>query len=224
MHVLVVEDDSLLGDALQAGLRDQGFAVDWVRDGIAADTALRTGEFAAVVLDLGLPRRSGLEVLRSLRARGQAVPVLVLTARDAVEDRVTGLDAGADDYVIKPVAISELAARLRALVRRSHGGGSEQLVIGELALDGGTRRVTFRGNDVELNPREFNLLRELMLNSGRVLTREQLEQRLYDGEGAVESNTIEVFIHHLRRKLAPEVIRTIRGVGYVMPRDAAARG
>lgn len=220
MHVLVVEDDSLLGDALQAGLRDQGFVVDWVRDGIAADTALRTGEFAAIVLDLGLPRRSGLEVLRNLRARGQAVPVLVLTARDAIDDRVTGLDAGADDYVVKPAAIAELAARLRALVRRSHGVGSERLVIGELVLDGSTRQVSFRGHDVELNPREFDLLRELMLNRGRVLTREQLEQRLYGGDGAVESNTIEVFIHHLRRKLAPELIRTIRGVGYVIPRDA----
>jgi two-component system OmpR family response regulator/two-component system response regulator QseB len=222
MHVLVVEDDSLLGDALQAGLRDRGFAVDWVQDGVAADTALRTGEFAAVVLDLGLPRRSGLELLKHLRARGQSVPVLVLTARDAIDDRVTGLDAGADDYVVKPVAIAELAARLRALVRRSHGGGSEQLVVGELALDSSTRRVSYQGNDVELNQREFDLLRELMLNSGRVLTREQLEQRLYDWDGAVGSNTIEVFIHHLRRKLAPELIRTIRGVGYVLPRDGGA--
>ncbi|MDP2325256.1 MAG: winged helix-turn-helix domain-containing protein, partial [Gammaproteobacteria bacterium] len=136
-----------------------------------------------------------------------------------IDDRVTGLDAGADDYVIKPVAIAELAARLRALVRRSHGAGSEQLVVGELALDGSTRRVSYRGNDVELNQREFDLLRELMLNSGRVLTREQLEQRLYDWDGAVGSNTIEVYIHHLRRKLAPELIRTIRGVGYVLPRE-----
>ena len=218
MHVLVVEDDSLLGDALQAGLRDRGFAVDWVRDGNAADTVLRAGDFAAVVLDLGLPGRSGLEVLRQLRARGQAVPVLVLTARDAIDDRVTGLDAGADDYVVKPVAIAELAARLRALVRRAHGAGSEQLVVGELAMDASTRTVTYRRRKVELNPREFDLLRELMLNSGRVLTREQLEERLYDWDAAVESNAIEVHVHHLRRKLAPEVIRTVRGVGYVLPR------
>jgi len=218
MHVLVVEDDRLLGDALQAGLRDRGFAVDWVRDGIAADTLLRTGNFAAVVLDLGLPRRSGLDLLKQLRARGQSVPVLVLTGRDAIDDRVTGLDAGADDYVVKPAAIAELAARLRALVRRAHGAGSEELVIGDLSLDGSTRKVSYRGREVELNAREFDLLRELMLNCGRVLTREQLEQSLYDGDGAVESNTIEVFIHHLRRKLAPEVIRTIRGVGYVLPR------
>ncbi|MDH5255393.1 MAG: response regulator [Gammaproteobacteria bacterium] len=224
MHVLVVEDDGLLGDALRAGLRDRGFAVDWVRDGIAADTALRTGEFAAVVLDLGLPRRSGLEVLRQLRARGQVVPVLVLTARDALDDRITGLDAGADDYVVKPVAIAELAARLRALVRRSHGAGSEQLAVGSLAMDASTRRVSYQGRDVELNPREFALLRELMLNSGRVLTREQLEQRLYDADAAVESNAIEVHIHHLRRKLAPDVIRTVRGVGYVLPRAGEGPG
>ncbi len=224
MHVLVVEDDSLLGDALQAGLRDRGFAVDWVRDGNAADTVLRAGDFAAVVLDLGLPGRSGLEVLRQLRARGQAVPVLVLTARDAIDDRVTGLDAGADDYVVKPVAIAELAARLRALVRRAHGAGSEQLVVGELAMDASTRTVTYRRRKVELNPREFDLLRELMLNSGRVLTREQLEERLYDWDAAVESNAIEVHVHHLRRKLAADVIRTVRGVGYVLPRLGEGSG
>ena len=224
MHVLVVEDDSLLGDALQAGLRDRGFAVDWVRDGNAADTVLRAGDFAAVVLDLGLPGRSGLEVLRQLRALGQAVPVLVLTARDAIDDRVTGLDAGADDYVVKPVAIAELAARLRALVRRAHGAGSEQLVVGELAMDASTRTVTYRRRKVELNPREFDLLRELMLNSGRVLTREQLEERLYDWNAAVESNAIEVHVHHLRRKLAADVIRTVRGVGYVLPRLGEGSG
>jgi DNA-binding response OmpR family regulator len=224
MHVLVVEDDSLLGDALQAGLRDRGFAVDWVRDGNAADTVLRAGDFAAVVLDLGLPGRSGLEVLRQLRARGQAVPVLVLTARDAIDDRVTGLDAGADDYVVKPVAIAELAARLRALVRRAHGAGSEQLVVGELAMDASARTVTYRRRKVELNPREFDLLRELMLNSGRVLTREQLEERLYDWDAAVESNAIEVHVHHLRRKLAADVIRTVRGVGYVLPRLGEGSG
>jgi two-component system OmpR family response regulator/two-component system response regulator QseB len=217
MHVLVVEDDDLLGDALQAGLREQGFAVDWVRDGVSADTALRTSEFSAVVLDLGLPRRGGLEVLRSQRARGAGVPVLVLTARDAVEDRVKGLDVGADDYVVKPVAIAELAARLRALVRRAHGQGSEVLTAGDLSLDAAARRVVFRGREVELNPREFDLLREFMLNSGRVLTREQIEQRLYEWADQAESNTIEVFIHHLRRKLAPDVIQTIRGVGYILP-------
>jgi two-component system OmpR family response regulator/two-component system response regulator QseB len=152
------------------------------------------------------------------------VPVLVLTARDAIDDRVTGLDAGADDYVVKPVAIAELAARLRALVRRAHGTGSEQLVVGELALDSGARTVTYQRRKVELNPREFDLLRELMLNSGRVLTREQLEERLYDWNAAVESNAIEVHIHHLRRKLAADVIRTVRGVGYVLPRPGEGSG
>jgi two-component system OmpR family response regulator/two-component system response regulator QseB len=217
MHLLVVEDDDLLGDALQAGLRGHGFAVDWVRDGSAADTALRTGEFSAVVLDLGLPHKSGLDVLRSLRARGGRVPVLVLTARDAVEDRITGLDTGADDYVIKPVVIAELAARLRALVRRAHGHGSERLTVGDLMLDSASRRVTLRGRQIEINPREFDLLRELMLNAGRVLSREQLENRLYSWDRPAESNTIEVFIHHLRRKLGADVIRTIRGVGYLLP-------
>ena len=219
MHVLVVEDDELLGDALQAGLRERGFVVDWVRDGIAADTALRGGEFGAVVLDLGLPRRDGLGVLRALRARASHIPVLILTARDAVEDRVTGLDSGADDYVVKPVAIAELAARLRALIRRAHGHGSEALAVGSLTLDPQARRVSFRGSDVDLNAREFDLLHELMLNAGRVLTREQIESRLYDCNQGLESNAIEVFVHHLRRKLAPEVIRTIRGVGYLLPRE-----
>ncbi len=223
MHVLVVEDDELLGDALQAGLRESGFAVDWVRDGIAADTALRTGEFSAVVLDLGLPRRGGLEVLRGLRSRGTHVPVLVLTARDAIEDRVAGLDSGADDYVIKPVAIAELAARLRALVRRAHGQGGGALCVGDVTLEVATRRVTFRDREVELNAREFDLLRELMLNSGRVLTREQILNRLYEWDRTLESNAIEVFVHHLRRKLAPEIIRTVRGVGYLMPRDDGPR-
>jgi len=217
--VLVVEDDELLGDALQAGLRERGFVVDWVRDGIAADTALRGGEFGAVVLDLGLPRRDGLGVLRALRARASHIPVLILTARDAVEDRVTGLDSGADDYVVKPVAIAELAARLRALIRRAHGHGSEALTVGSLTLDPQARRVSFRGSDVDLNAREFDLLHELMLNAGRVLTREQIESRLYDCTQGLESNAIEVFVHHLRRKLAPEVIRTIRGVGYLLPRE-----
>jgi two-component system OmpR family response regulator/two-component system response regulator QseB len=219
MRILVVEDDSLLGDALQTGLRQRGFDADWVKDGVAAELALRTGAFVAVVLDLGLPRLDGVELLRRERARGSKVPVLVLTARDAVEDRVRGFDTGADDYVIKPVDLDELAARLRALVRRSRGEAAPVLEIGELRLDPAARTVAYRGNPVELKAKEFNLLQELLLNAGRVLSREQIEERLYAWGEEVGSNAVEVHIHHLRRKLAPGLIRTVRGVGYMLPRE-----
>jgi DNA-binding response OmpR family regulator len=217
MRVLVVEDDELLGDALQAGLRQMGFAVDWLRDGAGADAALEAEGFSAVVLDIGLPRLSGLQLLRRLRGRGDSTPVLLLTARDDIDDRVRGLDSGADDYVVKPVALAELAARLRALVRRSHGAASGSLRVGELAIDVAAHAVRFAGRDVELSPREFAVLQELAQNAGRVLSREQLETRLYEWDRALESNAIEVHVHHLRRKIAPEIIRTIRGVGYLMP-------
>ena len=220
MRILVVEDDPLLGDALNVGLRQRGFDVDWVQDGVAAELALRTEPFAAAVLDLGLPRLDGIDVLRRDRARGSRTPVLVLTARDAIDARVRGLDSGADDYVVKPVDLDELAARLRALVRRSRGEPAAVLEIGPLRLDPASRSVVFRGQSVMLQAREFNLLQELMLNVGRVLSREQLAARLYAWGEEVESNAVEVHVHHLRRKLAPEVIRTVRGVGYVLPRDA----
>lgn len=222
MRILLVEDDALLGDALQAGLRQAGFAVDWLRDGSAADAALRAEPFAAVVLDLGLPKLAGFELLRRLRARDDRTPVLILTARDAVDDRVRGLDAGADDYVVKPTAIAELAARLRALVRRSQGGAGAALSVGDLEIDPATRTVRFAGAPVELQPREFAVLLELALNAGRVLTRAQLEARLYEWGEALESNAIEVHVHHLRRKLAPALIRTVRGVGYMVPADGGA--
>jgi DNA-binding response OmpR family regulator len=221
MRILLAEDDELLGAALREGLQLSGFAVDWFRDGAAARAALETEEFAGVVLDLGLPRLGGLELLRGLRARRDATPVLVLTARDALEDRVRGLDLGADDYVVKPVAIAELAARLRALIRRSQGSASGALQVGDVALDMASRVVSSRGQAVELSAREFDVLREFMLNAGRVLTREQLESRLYEWDRAVGSNAIEVYIHHLRRKLGPDVIRTVRGVGYLMPEHGA---
>ena len=221
MRILLVEDDNLLGDGIQAGLGQAGFGVDWVRDGVAGELSLKTGEYAGVVLDLGLPRLSGLELLQRLRAGGNRMPVLILTARDAVEDRVKGLDAGADDYVVKPFDLSELAARLRALVRRSRGEAAPTLRVGELELDPAARSVTFRARPVELSLREFTLLQELMLNAGRVLSREQLSQRLYSWNEEIESNAIEVHVHHLRKKLAPELLRTVRGVGYLMPRDAA---
>jgi two-component system OmpR family response regulator/two-component system response regulator QseB len=221
MRVLLVEDDGLLGDGLRAGLAQAGFAVDWVRDGHDALHALQTTGFAAVVLDLGLPGLGGLALLRRTRASGNKVPVLILTARDAVDDRVTGLDAGADDYVVKPVDLAELAARLRALVRRASGEAEPVVRRGALELHPAERRVVFRGRDVELSAREFMLLHELMRNAGRVLSREQLEERLYPWGREVESNAVEVHVHHLRKKLAPGIIRTIRGVGYLMPRQAS---
>ena len=222
MRILLVEDDPLLGDGLRAGLRQLGFQVDWVRDGDAAERELRAEPYAATVLDLGLPRRDGLDVLASVRRAGVTVPVLVLTARDAVPDRIRGLDLGADDYVVKPVDLHELAARLRALVRRSHGQPVECLQAQDVTLDPAARTVHQNGEAVPLSPREFDLLHALLLAAGRVLTREQLEQQLYAWGQEVESNAIEVHIHHLRRKLGAALIATVRGVGYSVPREVAA--
>lgn len=221
MRILLVEDDPPLGDAVQAGLKQAGFSVDWVQDGAAAELAFKTGAYAAIVLDLGLPRLQGLEVLKRLRAAGGKQPVLIATARDAIEDRIRGLDAGADDYLIKPFDLEELAARLRALLRRSGGEAAPVLEVGELTLDPGARAVSYKGAAVELSQREFMLLHELMVNAGRVLTRDQLQERLYAWGDEIESNAIEVHVHHLRRKLAAELIRTVRGVGYLMPRSHA---
>ncbi|CAL1239687.1 response regulator transcription factor [Candidatus Methylocalor cossyra] len=219
MRVLVVEDDALLGDALQAGLKQAGFAVDWVRDGLAADRALAAEPFAAVVLDLGLPKLDGPELLRRLRAAKNPIPVLILTARDALPERIAGLDAGADDYLVKPCDLGELAARLRALLRRAAGQAAPQIDIGPLHIDPAARRVSYRGRTVGLSAREFALLHELAREAGRVLSKEQLEQRLYPWDEAIGSNAIEVHVHHLRRKLAPEVIVTLRGVGYFLPKE-----
>ena len=222
MRILLVEDDPLLGDGLANGLRQLGFQVDWVRDGHAAERELRTELYAAAVLDLGLPRIDGLDVLAEVRHAGVKVPVLVLTARDAVPERIRGLDAGADDYVVKPVDLHELAARLRALVRRAHGQPQERLRVGEIELDPAARSVRLGDAAVSLAAREFDLLHALMLNAGRVLSREQIEQHLYSWGQEVESNAVEVHVHHLRRKLGSKVIRTVRGVGYMLPRDEAA--
>lgn len=219
MRILVVEDDALLGRGVQAGLGEAGFAADWVRDGEAADAALRAAEYAAIVLDLALPRLPGLDLLRRIRSRGDRTPVIILTARDALEDRVGGLDSGADDYLVKPFRLEELGARLRALVRRAHGKAEPALGVGPLSLDPGARAVTWHGRAVELSAREFDLLQALMLSAGKVLSREQLQASVYAWGEEVESNAIEVHIHHLRKKLAPELIRTIRGVGYLLPRD-----
>jgi two-component system, OmpR family, response regulator QseB len=219
MRILLAEDDPLLGDGLRAGLRQLGFQVDWVRTGDAAERELRAEPYAAAVLDLGLPLKDGIDVLAAVRGAGIKLPILVLTARDAVPERIRGLDTGADDYVVKPLDLHELAARLRALVRRAHGQPQERLAAQDLELDPAARTVHQAGRPVPLQTREFDLLHALMLNAGRVLSREQLEQHLYSWGKEVESNAVEVHIHHLRRKLGPALIQTVRGVGYVLPRE-----
>lgn len=221
MHILLAEDDTLLGDGLRAGLRQLGFQVDWVQDGAAAARELRvTPPYAAAVLDLGLPMKDGLAVLDEVRRAGVKVPVLILTARDAIPDRIHGLDLGADDYVVKPVDLYELAARLRALVRRAHGQAQPKLQARNIELDVAARLVRKGGAPVSLSAREFDLLHALMLNPDKVLSREQLEQYLYSWGQEVESNAIEVHIHNLRRKLGAALIQTVRGVGYMLLRSA----
>jgi two-component system response regulator QseB len=218
MRLLLVEDDTMIGDSVRQGLRQDGFAVDWVQDGETAELALRTTEYALILLDLGLPQKSGLEVLRTLRRTGNPIPVLILTARDAVADRVRGLDDGADDYLVKPFALDELAARIRALLRRHSGRADPLITYGDLILNPATHQVTWRGQDVALSGREFAVLQALLERPGAVLSRVQLEERLYGWEEEVASNAVEVHIHHLRHKLDPALIRTIRGVGYMVPK------
>lgn len=215
MRILIVEDDELLGDGLQAGLRHCGFVADWLRDGESARAALASEDYAALVLDLGLPRMSGMQVLDGLRAAGSDLPVLVLTARDATADKVRGLDGGADDYLVKPVDLDELAARLRALVRRAGGQAAPLLRVGPVTLDPAARRAYLHGQPLELPAKEFAILALFMRHPGRVLSRAQLESALYGWDEGVESNAVEVYIHHLRRKLGAERIRTQRGLGYL---------
>jgi DNA-binding response OmpR family regulator len=214
MRVLLVEDDRMIGESLREALRQQGFAVDWVRDGRAADTVLASERFDAVLLDLGLPQRSGLDVLKALRARGDATPVIVLTARDALSDKVSGLDAGADDYLIKPFELDELLARLRAVGRRQAGRTSSVLEVADLKLDPATREVSRGGRAVLLSAREFALLQALLERPGAILSRAQLEDRLYGWGEELESNAISVFVHQLRKKLGDDLLHTVRGVGY----------
>jgi len=219
MRVLLVEDDALVGDGVRAGLKQAGFAVDWVQDGQAAKIALETEEYALVVLDLGLPKLSGMDLLKWLRTQVSTIPVLILTARDTLVDRVGGLNAGADDYLIKPFDLDELIARLNALLRRSAGKVTLTLQHGDIELTPSTHQVSKSGQTVELSAREFTLLHELLLHVGRVQSREQLEQHLYGWGEEVESNSVEVHIHHLRKKLGTELIRTLRGVGYVIDKE-----
>jgi len=214
MRVLLVEDDTMIGESLREALRRQGFAADWVRDGQAADAVLGSERFDAVLLDLGLPRRSGLDVLKALRARGDTTPVIVLTARDALSDKVAGLDAGADDYLVKPFELDELLARLRAVGRRLSGRPSNLLQVADLQLDPATREVTRGGKAVLLSAREFALLQALLERPGAILSRAQLEDRLYGWGEELESNAISVYMHQLRRKLGDDLLHTVRGVGY----------
>jgi DNA-binding response OmpR family regulator len=216
LRVLLVEDDALLGDGIRAGLKLADYAVDWVRDGDSARRALLDHEYDACVLDLGLPRADGLTVLRELRARGSALPVLVLTARDTSADKIAGLDAGADDYLTKPFDLGELQARMRALIRRAAGAAAPTIAHGPLVLEPAARRVTLDGQAVKLSAREYALLHDLMSHRNQVRSRSQLEDSLYAWGEETESNTVEVYIHFLRKKLGPEVIQTVRGFGYLI--------
>ena len=220
MRILLAEDDAVLGDAIFVHLKRGGHAVDWVRDGADADAALRASAFDIVVLDLGLPRQSGREVLRKLRERASATPVLIVTARDAIADRVKGLDAGADDYLVKPFDLDELGARMRALIRRHAGRGESLVRHGELTLDPVGHQVTLAGNPVSLSAREFALLEALMARPGAVLSKSQLEEKIYGWGEEIGSNTVEVYIHSLRKKLGADLIRNVRGLGYMVAKDA----
>lgn len=216
MRLLLVEDDKQLGDGICAGLALEGYTVDWVRNGSTAEETLRSGHFDLVVLDLGLPYRSGIDILKEMRVRGDTTPVLVLTARDTVADRIKGLDSGSDDYMTKPFDLDELSARIRALLRRSAGQTSSLITHGAITIDLAAHAVTLDGKLVEISPREFAILRILMNNTGRVLSRSRLEETLYGWETDVESNAVEVHIHRLRKKLGSNLIRTVRGVGYLI--------
>jgi len=216
MRVLLVEDDELLGDGLRTGLVQDGYAVDWLKDGLSADQALRTENFDLIVIDLGLPKLSGITVLQNFRSRGQTTPVLILTARDSVEDRVKGLDSGADDYLTKPFDLDELCARLRALQRRFSSRAEPLLTHEGIVVDPAAHTVTFNGNPINVSRREFSLLQKLLENAGRVLSREHLTQSLYGWGEDVDSNALEVHIHNLRKKFGQNFILTIRGIGYMV--------
>ena len=216
MRILLVEDEQPLGRGLKKGLEQNGFAVDWVQDGLAG---LREGaqtQYGAIVLDLGLPRMGGMDVLATLRAQNVHTPVLILTAQDQLDARVQGLDLGADDYMVKPIDIRELSARLRAAIRRGQGVAHAAFQVGELTVDPAKREAAWEGSAVELTPREFDVLHVLALSNGRVLTRGQIEQQMTSWGQTIESNAVEVHIHHLRRKMGAELIDTVRGVGYIV--------
>jgi two-component system response regulator QseB len=220
MRLLLVEDDAMIGAAVEEGLRREGHTVDWVRDGREAEVAAPGEAYELVLLDLGLPRRDGLSILRTWRAKGVSTPVVIITARDAVADRVAGLDAGADDYLVKPFDLDELSARVRAVLRRRAGRSDAVVKVGELEIDTATRRVKLQGREVTLSAREYALLEALANRPGAYLTRSQLEERLYGWDEEIASNAVEVHIHALRRKLDPNLIRNVRGMGYTLSGDA----
>jgi DNA-binding response OmpR family regulator len=219
MRVLLVEDDGMIAEAVRTALTQDGHTVDLMRDGEAAAAALAAASFDLVLLDLGLPKRGGLDVLQEARARGVATPVIIITARDDVQSRIAGLDSGADDYVIKPFDLDELAARMRSVLRRGAGRGEPVIEHRGIRLNPVTREVSRRDEPVQLSAREYAVLEALLLRPGAVLSRAQLEDRLYGWGGEIESNAVEVYVHALRRKLGSDAIRTVRGVGYCVPRD-----
>ena len=218
MRVLLVEDDRMIGEAMKQSLKDAAYAVDWVRDGQTAMTTLESQEYGVLLLDLGLPGKDGLEVLRLLRTRGTLTPVVIITARDALEDRIRGLDGGADDYVLKPFEMSELLARMRAVVRRRAGVAAPLLVSGTLSLDPATREASIDGKSTRLSAREFALLQALMVRPGAILSRSELEDRIYGWNEEVESNAVEFLIHALRKKLGGNSVKNVRGVGWMVLR------
>ncbi|MBX3652910.1 MAG: response regulator [Ramlibacter sp.] len=219
MRLLLVEDDTMIGEAVLEALRGAHYAVDWVRDGAMADTALASQDYDLMLLDLGLPRRDGLQVLRTLRARKSTLPVLVATARDAVGDRIAGLDAGADDYVVKPYDIDELQARIRALLRRGAGQAGPAFEHNGVSLNPATREASVQGAPVSLSAREWAVLEPMLARPGVVFSRAQLEEKLFSWKDEVSSNAVEVYIHGVRKKLGADVIQTVRGLGYLVPRS-----
>lgn len=216
MRILLVEDDRMIGEAVSIALKDASYAVDWVQNGVAASDVLKNNEHQVVVLDLGLPNRNGLEVLRRLRVRNNTVPVIIITARDSVDDRIKGLDLGADDYLIKPFDVNELLARLRAVVRRQAGQAAPQLTNGIIRLDLASREAHRRGKAYPLSAREFSLLQALLLRAGTILTRAELEERIYGWNEEVESNAVDFLIHGVRKKLGADVIKNVRGAGWMV--------
>jgi two-component system, OmpR family, response regulator QseB len=218
VRVLLVEDDAMIAQGLQTALRQSGFAVDWMRDGKSAADSLNTSVFDVVLLDLGLPQRDGINVLRELRKRGDSTPVIIVTARDEIQHRIAGLDAGADDYIVKPFDLDELMARMRSVLRRAAGRADPSIRHGEIRLDPVTRTVERSGVPVNLSAHEYAVLEALLQRPGAVLSRTQLEDRLYGWNEQIGSNAVEVYIHGLRRKLGSGAIRTLRGVGYFVPK------